>query len=116
MSKVKHIYHLESYHLDKWLRFKYDIPLQYAQGWLDCYKNNAPRLHTRLMRSDGKIIQEVEEHKDVSIGMIAGWPSAQQYEAAAQKALEKAREIREREKKEDERREERRNERKQLKN
>ena len=47
------------------------------------------------MRSDGRIIEEVAASDDVSIGQIAGWPTAEQYEKAASMALELAKAIRE---------------------
>ena len=92
---MKYEYHLECWHLEKWLRFKSHLGLQYAQGWLDARKEMSPRLHTRLVRSDGKIMEEIPERKEVSIGQVAGWPTAEQYERAAAEALERARVIRE---------------------
>lgn len=37
-----------------------------------------------------KVIDSVDEKQDVSVGMIAGWPTPEQYRNAAAKALEKA--------------------------
>jgi hypothetical protein len=48
-----------------------------------------------MVRSDGKIVRELTEYEDVGIGMIAGFPTAEQYERAAERALERARKIRE---------------------
>jgi len=59
-------------------------------------RGQMPRLHLRLVRSDGKIMDEIEAHDDVGIGQVAGWPTAEQYESAAERALERARKIRER--------------------
>jgi len=48
-----------------------------------------------MVRSDGKIVDEVQAFDDVGIGQVAGWPTAEQYELAAERALEKAKKIRE---------------------
>ena len=91
---MKHEYHLESFAIGKWQKI---IPgsLQYCQGFLDARKDYSPRNAYRIMRSDGRVIDEVPESEDVNIGQIAGWPTAEQYESAANKALERAKAIRE---------------------
>jgi len=91
---MKHEYHLESFACDKWLKILQGS-LQYCQGFLDARKDYAPRNAYRLMRSDGRVMEEVPAREDVSIGMVAGWPTAAQYETAANKALERAKAIRE---------------------
>jgi hypothetical protein len=48
-------------------------------------------------------MEEIEAREDVSIGQVAGWPTAEQYERAAAKALEKAKVIREHNKRNEER-------------
>jgi hypothetical protein len=62
---------------------------------MDARADYSPRCAMRLMRSDGKIIEELAADEDVGIGMIAGWPTAEQYELAAAKALQRAHIIRE---------------------
>jgi len=47
------------------------------------------------MRSDGKVMQELPAVTDASIGMVAGWPTPEQYEYAARRAIEQAARIRE---------------------
>lgn len=86
---MKHEYHLESFAIGKWLKILQGS-LQYCQGFLDARKDYAPRTAYRLMRSDGRVMEEVAAREDVNIGQIAGWPSAEQYESAANKALERA--------------------------
>lgn len=49
----------------------------------------------RTIRNDGKIVQEMKAEADVSVGMIASWPTPEQYEAAAESALKQAARIRE---------------------
>ena len=39
-------------------------------------------------------MRELEEKTEVRIGQVAGWPTAEQYEAAAKRALERAEAIR----------------------
>ena len=95
LAIMKHEYHLESFAIGKWLKIMQGS-LQYCQGFLDARKDYAPRNAYRLMRSDGRVMEEVPAREDVNIGQIAGWPSAEQYEAAANKALERAKAIRER--------------------
>lgn len=50
----------------------------------------------RCMRSDGRIVDEVGEREDVSIGQVAGFPTADQYRAAAARAIEQAERIEQR--------------------
>jgi hypothetical protein len=90
---MKHEYRLESFYLDKWVTLK-KSSLSYLQGYLDARKDASPRLAYRIIRSDGKIIEEIAAREDVSVGMIAGWPTAEQYEHAAKRALDKAEAIR----------------------
>lgn len=92
---MKHEYHLESFAIGEWLKILQGS-LQYCQGFLDARKDYAPRNAYRLMRSDGRVMEEVPAREDVDIGQIAGWPTAVQYEMAANKALERAKAIRER--------------------
>ena len=40
------------------------------------------------------LVREIEEGTEVRIGQVAGWPTAEQYEAAAKRALERAEAIR----------------------
>jgi hypothetical protein len=70
----------------------------FCLGFLHATRYQYPRNAMRVVRSDGKIIAEVPAYEDVSIGMVAGYPTAEQYERAAGRALEKAEKIRECEK------------------
>jgi len=100
MSKFS--YYVESYCLAQWVKIIYGSR-DFCQGWLHARMDSSPRPHFRLVRSDGKILSESEARYDVSIGMIAGWPTAEQYEFAAKEAIEKARVIRENARKHNER-------------
>jgi len=93
---TKHTYTIETNCEGQWLKIL-SGSLQYLQGFLDARKDYAPRLAHRLLRSDGRIVEEIPANDDVSIGMIAGWPTAAQYERAADKAMDRAKAIRENE-------------------
>ena len=64
---------------------------------MDAMRGQAPGLRLRLVRSDGKIIDEIPANDGVNIGMVAGFPTAGQYERAAEEALKRAAAIREHE-------------------
>lgn len=87
-------YHIESNYCDKWLKIM-DGGLSFLRGFLFARKDASPRLAYRIMRNDGKIMDEICSKEDVSVGQVAGWPTAEQYEHAAARALEKAKFIRE---------------------
>jgi hypothetical protein len=95
---VKHTYTIETLLGDKWMPLIKGEFLQYCLGWLDRAQDQSPRPAYRLVRSDGRILKLLTEREDISIGQVAGFPTAEQYEAAAQRALEKAAVIRENEK------------------
>ena len=63
---------------------------------MDAMANQSPRLAHRIMKPSGEILDEFEERTEVSIGQVAGWPTPEQYEAAAKRALERADAMRER--------------------
>ncbi len=88
-------YHIECPCLGKWNPFIKGRSRGYCDGYMDAMRGQLPRLHLRMVRSDGKIVDEVEAFDDVGIGQVAGWPTAEQYELAAERALEKAKKIRE---------------------
>lgn len=70
--------------------------LGYLQGYFDAMANQSPRVAHQIVSPKGKVLDEMPERTEVSIGMVAGWPTAEQYEAAAKRALEKAEVIRNR--------------------
>lgn len=70
----------------------------YGQGWLDRHRSMpGPRIAARLVDGSGRVVAEAAKLTEVSIGQVAGHPTAEQYERAAAEALERARLIRERE-------------------
>lgn len=94
---MKYNYHIEAFFAGAWAKIL-SGSLQYCQGFLDARKDYAPRNAYRLMRSDGRVMEEVAAREDVNIGQVAGWPTAEQYEAAANRAIDRAKAIRERKK------------------
>ncbi len=95
LPKVNYKYHIECPFMDGWNAFQKGSR-HYCNGYMDAMRGQMPRLHLRLVRSDGKVIDEIQSHDDVGIGMVAGWPTAEQYETAANRALERAEKIRNR--------------------
>lgn len=93
---MKYEYHLECFTIGKWLKL-FSGGVQFLQGYHDAKQDMSPRLAYRIVRSDGKIVEESKAREDVSIGMIAGFPTSEQYEAAAKKAMERAAAIRQHE-------------------
>ena len=87
-------YRVQSLFMGQWVNITRG-PLMFCRGYLDAKSEHSPMLAHRILRSDGKVVEELEAEEDVSVGMIAGWPTAGQYEAAAQRALDKAKAIRE---------------------
>ena len=87
-------YHIETYWNEKWIKI-IDGSKQFCEGYLYARTDYAPRPYLRMVRSDGKIVQELPAVYEVYIGQVAGWPTAEQYERAGNEALEKARVIRE---------------------
>ena len=94
----KYTYCIECPCLGKYNRFIKDRSKHYCEGYMDAMRGQLPRIHLRMVRSDGKVMDEIEAFDDVGIGMVAGWPTAQQYELAAERALERAKIIRSRSK------------------
>lgn len=67
----------------------------FALGYLmGRHDTPAPRPAMRVVRSDGKVVDEYVASEDVDIGLIAGWPSPEQYEGAAERAMQTAARIR----------------------
>lgn len=89
-------YHLECPCLGTWNRFKSGSK-GYCEGYLDALRGQAPHLNIRMVRDDGKIMDEIAAKDEVNIGQVAGWPTAAQYERAGYEALRRAELIKSRE-------------------
>lgn len=98
---MKYTYSVETFYLNQWVALIKDEQRGFAHGYFFGRKDTVigPRLECRFIRSDGKVIDSYPATNDVSLGMIAGFPSPEQYEQAAEKALKTAKQIRERVKK-----------------
>lgn len=92
---MKHTYAIETFYLDKWTVIVRDTR-DFCLGYLSKARDYAPRNAFRLVRSDGKIMHETPTYTEVSVGQIASYPTPEQYEAAAKRALAQAAAIRER--------------------
>lgn len=79
----------------QWMTIKQGA-IGYLQGYMDAMANQSPRLAHRIVNPEGKVVREIEEGTEVRIGQVAGWPTPEQYEAAAKRALEKVEAMRER--------------------
>lgn len=92
----KYTYSIESFYLEKWCRVTQYASRDYCEGYLDCSRYEAPRNALRILRSDGKVVREIAPNDEVALEMLAGFPTPEQYERAAEVALKKAANIRER--------------------
>jgi len=88
-------YNLECSFNGGWKAFIKGCSRQFGKGYIAAMRGEAPRLHIRLIDSTGKVVDELTGNDEVHIGQIAGWPTAEQYEAAAARALARAARIRE---------------------
>ncbi len=93
----KYTYAIEVFFADKWhvLGGMRDVSYQFALGYMTGRQDLrlAPRPAQRVKRSDGKVIEELTERDEVNIGMIVGFASAEQYRAAAARAIAHAEKI-----------------------
>ena len=75
-----------------------DLPRAYCSGYLAAVQEGpTPRLAHRIVRDDGKVMEDLGAVEHVGIGAHAGFPTAEQYEQAAKVALQRACDIRARE-------------------
>lgn len=94
MKKMAYTYSIECAHAGKWHAFIKEKSRTYCSGYMDAMRGQVPRRQLRLVRSDGKVIDKIDAHDDVGVGQVAGFPTAEQYEQAGRRALERAAEIR----------------------
>lgn len=89
-------YRIQTFYTGEWVTLKTES-LGYCHGYLDARKDNSPRFSAyRIVKPDGTVVRELPAQEELRIGMVAGLPTAEQYEAAAKKAMEIAKAIRER--------------------
>lgn len=100
MSKYNYIVQCKATTDHKWFNLIEYHGMEFCKGYMFGVrdKGGSPRLDHRLIRSVGgkvdRVIDEITGSEEVSIGMIAGFPTAEQYERAAEKAMKKADDIR----------------------
>lgn len=77
-----------------WFKTFGEVGLEYGRGYLrHSQESPGPRLALRLVRSDGRVMCETNALSEASIGMVAGWPTAEQYRRAAERCLRAAERI-----------------------
>jgi hypothetical protein len=95
MGRPKYTYAVEAQRGADWLTIADDETRDFCLGYLAALRQcPGPRLAVRVTRSDGRLCDESGAVERVGLGMVAGWPTAEQYERAAERALEQAREVR----------------------
>lgn len=94
---MKYTYSIACPFLDGWDEFIKYQSKGFCEGYITAVKSQGLRKSLRVIRSDGKIVYECDEKSKVSLGMIAGFPTSEDYERAGQEALVKAGELRQRE-------------------
>ena len=90
---AKYTYKVEVQTGGQWI-YILDESRDFCMGYMTRAVEYSPRLAMRVIRSDGKVIDSIEKSDDVQIGMVAGWPTPEQYESAARRATATAEEIR----------------------
>lgn len=90
---MKHTYTVQTFYCGSWMSL-FSETRDFCLGFLEAKKDYAPRNAYRIMRSDGKVALDLPAYEDVAIGQIASYPTAEQYESAAKRALEQAERIR----------------------
>lgn len=103
---MKYTYTVEVNYLGQWGKTISDSR-DFCLGYLNRVQYESPRLAHRMLRSDGKVIYALEAADDVAIGQIASYPTPEQYEAAAARAIAQAKRIREQQARHDASREKR---------
>lgn len=82
---------------DKWVVL-FEETRSFCRGYVAARRDApGPKLGARVVDSNGRVVDITPGSADVSLGMIAGMPSAEQYEDAGNRALEMAAKIRARE-------------------
>ena len=94
MAKSKYTYGIQCAYGGGWNLFIKEETRDYCEGYMRRAIDDLPRNHLQMVRNDGKVMMELKAYEDVGIGQIAGFPTPEQYERAANVALEKAARLR----------------------
>jgi hypothetical protein len=98
MSKAKYTYAVEAEWLEGWRPIIDAETRDFCRGYVASHRHHpGPRVTVRTVRSDGMVFDCAPGEERASLGMVAGFPTAEQYERAAERALASAAEVRERE-------------------
>ena len=97
MGRPKYTYAIEAERGDVWRVIIDAETRDFCLGYIASHRQHpSPRVSVRLVRSDGKVLDTSVGEERASLGMVAGFPTAEQYELAAERALACAKEVRER--------------------
>ena len=84
-------------HSGRWTETFGEVSRSEGAGYLMCHREcPSPRLPVRLVRSDGRVVDESPGREGASLGAGVGFPEASTYLFAAAKAIEAAVAIQER--------------------
>lgn len=89
---AKYTYRLEVQSGGQWVRL-FERSKDFCLGYMERANEFTPRVAMRIVRSDGKVIDQIQMSDTVFIGMVAGWPTPEQYRQAAYRALANAEEL-----------------------
>jgi len=94
---AKHTYTLQVRYNGEWTAFPGGgCGREFGIGYVfACRERPGPRSGIRLVRDDGRVIEEAPELTEASIGLVVGFPSAEQYRAAAARCIARAEQIEE---------------------
>lgn len=96
MSRPLFTYAVDAKHGDRWVSLVSGSTWDFCTGfYLAKREGPPPRLAFRVVRDDGKVCDESTEDLRAGLGQVAGFPTAEQHEAAAQRALDAAAWVRE---------------------
>lgn len=86
MSKARYTYETQVFSVSTWVTVA-SGSRGYCTGFFHAHAEHpSPRLASRLVRSDGVVLDERKASEGAALGMVAGFPSPEQYERAAAKA------------------------------
>ncbi len=94
---AKYTYQLQFLRDDTWVSLfgLQSSSLLYLRGFCEGSRSaDGLRPAYRILRDDGKVVEEVREREKLPLGMVAGFPTPEQYERAAAKALAAAQALR----------------------
>ena len=94
-SKYRYAVQVRNESTGKWFSIVSEESRDFCLGYSMALRDAPPpRAARRVIRSDGKVVEQDEHDHRVALGMIAGFPTPEQYERAAREAMEQAAHLR----------------------